>query len=79
MLATAGYSQARFNSQTRFGAPQAFFALTCRIQARFNITHHPADGRLTKRRSQPLAVSMFSFPLISTLKSVTKLAAASGG
>ena len=34
---------------------------------------------LTKRCSQPLAVSMFSFQMISTLKSETKLASTSGG
>jgi hypothetical protein len=34
---------------------------------------------LTNRSSQPLAVSMFSFHMTSTLNAAAKLASASGG
>jgi hypothetical protein len=44
----------------------------------YTILHRQPTG-LTKRSSQPLAVPMSSFHMASTLNSVAKLAAASGG
>jgi len=59
----------------------------CVFEAAGHAEHDPAFGRqremtpthLTNRSSQPLAVLMSSFHMISTLKSAAKLGLASGG